>query len=436
VDLKTAPRISRPRIRWRIFALLFALGLVAYVQQKSLTIAAERMMPELRLTQLEIGWLEQAFVLGYTIFQLPGGLLGQRLGARRALTLYGLVAFGAVLATPLLPEYLAGHTLFIMLLATQLLLGASQAGLFPVSAGVFATWFPSRQWPLVEGLGTMGLGLGAAITAPLIATLSAMYGWQRALLWSSAPGLVLSLAWLYYARNVPREHRAVSREELAELGEVAGATLNERIGWRRLGAVLSNGSVRRLALSYLAMNYSFYLLSNWCFLYLVQERHFSALASGWLAVAPPLASAVGAGLGGALTVRLCERFGLVRGLRLVPLWALLGAGMLLPIATRLGDAYAALCVLTLCFGLIELTEGAFWGATIRLGGANPMVAGGIVNTCGNLGGIIGIPIVAYLSGQHRWDVAFLIGGVSAVVSALLWLAISPSVSTQSHDQAM
>ncbi len=42
--------------------------------------------------------------------------------------------------------------------------------------------------------------------------------------------------------------------------------------------------------SYTCMNYVFYLIANWCFLYLVQERHFTLLEGGWLASAPPLAA--------------------------------------------------------------------------------------------------------------------------------------------------
>jgi ACS family glucarate transporter-like MFS transporter len=65
--------LNGPRVRWRIFGLLFALGLLAYAQRTNVTIAAERMMPALHLTQLQIGWIEQAFVIGYALFQLPAG---------------------------------------------------------------------------------------------------------------------------------------------------------------------------------------------------------------------------------------------------------------------------------------------------------------------------------------------------------------------------
>ena len=42
---------------------------------------------------------------------------------------------------------------------------------------------------------------------------------------------------------------------------------------------------------------------------------------------------------------------------------------------------------------------------------------------GNLGGIIGIPIVGYLSERHDWNTAFLLGAGLALVSAMAWLGI-------------
>jgi ACS family glucarate transporter-like MFS transporter len=419
--------LARPailRIRWRIFSFLFGFGLVAYLQQKSLTIAAERMMPELNLTHLQIGWLEQAFVLGYAAFQLPGGLFGQRVGARAAFTIFGLVAFLAVIMTPAAPFWLSGTTLFVALLSAQLLLGFSQGGIFPVSAGVVESWFPVRQWSEVQGLQTAGLGIGAALTPPLIASMTATMGWQSALAWSSSPALLMIGLWYWYARNAPHEHPGITSAELAELdGQPECAAVPAK--GRRLRTLFADRNTLLLALSYLAMNYSFYLLSNWCFLYLIEERHFSSLQSGWLSMGPPLAAAAGAGIGGFLTGRLCTRYGRFWGFRLVPLLTLpVSAGLLL-IAVYTDNPYAAVAALTACFGSVELTEGAYWATAMTVGRGDTMAVSGIMNTGGNLGGIIGIPIVAYLSGIHAWRLAFIIGSIAAVASALMWLGIDP-----------
>ena len=143
-----APRV---RVRWWIFLYLFGFGFVAYFQQRGITVASYQMMPQLHLTQEQIGWLLWWMLLGYTALQFPGGVIGQRVGARRMLVIISLLAFAATLGTPLLPLLLTGSTLVVALLAAQLLLGASQGPIFPVSTGVFETWFPARQWPLVQG---------------------------------------------------------------------------------------------------------------------------------------------------------------------------------------------------------------------------------------------------------------------------------------------
>src|ERR1700761_9056392 len=98
----TQPALMRMfPVRWRIFWMLFGFGFMAYLQQKSITVASKRMMPELHLSQVQIGWIEWAFVLGYGLLQLPGGVVGQRLGARRTFVAIGIMSFLATALTPL-----------------------------------------------------------------------------------------------------------------------------------------------------------------------------------------------------------------------------------------------------------------------------------------------------------------------------------------------
>jgi len=43
------------RVRWVMFAYLFVFGAVGYIQRTGVAVAAERMMPELGLTPVELG---------------------------------------------------------------------------------------------------------------------------------------------------------------------------------------------------------------------------------------------------------------------------------------------------------------------------------------------------------------------------------------------
>jgi ACS family glucarate transporter-like MFS transporter len=411
------------RVRWRIFSFLFGFAFIAYFQQKGLTVAAERMMPELGISQVQVGWLEWAFVLGYAAFQFPGGVIGQRLGARVTFILIGVIAFLATVSTPLAPRLLQGGALIAMLFGLQLLMGVAQAGIFPVGSGVMEAWFRPEKWAIIQGVQTMGMQFAAAATPPIVAYLMNSVGWQRALFWPALPAVLVIALWAWYGRNTPREHPSVTAAELAELHSRPEEQAPTALSWHQIMKVLGNRSIILLTCSYVCMNYVFYLIGNWCFLYLVQERHFNILESGWLAMIPPLAAGMGGGIGGKLVAVLCDRFGSRWGFRLLPMLALPTSGMLILVAVNLNNPYAAVIALALAYAVLELNEGAFWGATMFVARSDTMSATGVLNTGGNVGGLIGIPIVAYLSGGGHWTAAFVIGTVFAVLGALMWLGI-------------
>src|SRR5262249_11712239 len=154
--------IRSPRIRWRIFSMLVGLAIILYFQQRSVTIAAERIMPELSLSQMQVGWLQWAFVFGYGVLQIPGGIFAQVFGPRRVLGVTILIAVVASASLPIAPSVLAGTFLFIVLLGTQLLLGAAHAPFFPASAGAIGAWLPANRWALAQGVQTLGSQVGAA----------------------------------------------------------------------------------------------------------------------------------------------------------------------------------------------------------------------------------------------------------------------------------
>jgi MFS family permease len=156
---------------------------------------------------------------------------------------------------------------------------------------------------------------------------------------------------------------------------------------------------------------------------LVQERHFNILESGWLAMIPPLAAGLGGGIGGKLVAVLVDRFGIRWGFRLLPMLALPTSGTLILVAVNLNNPYGAVGALALAYAVLELNEGAFWGATMYIARSDTMSATGVLNTGGNIGGLIGIPIVAYLSGGGHWTAAFVIGTVLALLGAVMWMGI-------------
>jgi len=413
------------RVRWVMLAYLFGFAFVAYMQRTSFSVASAQMMPELGISQIQLGWLMTAYLVTYTAFQLPGGVFGQWLGARRGLVITTVVALAATLATPLAPLWFKGAALAAVLLLSRLMVGAAHAPLFPISTGVIESWFPVGNWAWPNGLQSAGMQLGSAAATPLIALLMVTYGWKHTLVWTSLPVVLLVALWAWYGRNRPSEHPAVSAAELAELGDVrAGpAPVMNRHDLMR---VLANRDILLLFTSYTIMNYVFYLLASWSFLYLVQERHLSVPQSGLLGSLPFIAAAIGCAVGGRLTDRFAARFGARIGYRLVPLFALPLAGLLLYVGVKVGSPLWAVAALSLTYGLIEMTEGPYAAAATAVSRERAMTAYGVVGTGGNLGGIIGTPLVAWFTAHGAWTAAFVTGTAAAVLSGILWLWIDAS----------
>lgn len=410
--------------------MLFAFAFTGYIQRTSVAIAAERIMPELGLTQIQIGWLFTAFLFTYAAFQLPGALAGQRWGPRRTLTAVGLATALASGMTAAAPALASGTALFILLLASRSLLGIAQAALFPVGAGTIERWFPLRSWATAQSLLVTGLWFGAASTPPLVASLMHRHGWQWALLAISAPSLLLVVFWYLFARDHPADHPAVQSTELAELAANPIAAPGSGMTMGRLRRVLTDPQILRITVSYFAMNYVFYLVTFWSFLYLVQDRHMTALQSGWLASVPLLVAGVAAAAGGGIADRLRARFGDRIGMRLLPLIGLPSAALFLYLTVRLANPYWAVAALCLGFGNVEITEASFWGATMRLAPNDTMAATALLNTGGNLGGVVATPIIAALSVRHGWPVVFATGAFTALAAAALWLTIDAGRSKE------
>lgn len=415
-----------PRVRTLIFVLIFGFACTGYLQRQGIGIAAERMMPELGLTQVQVGWLITAFLFAYAVFQVPGALFGQRFGARWTITITGFLTVLASVATAAAPLIATTALMFTTLLLARSLLGVAQGGLFPVASGTIRHWYPVATWSSMVGLMVTGLWTGAAVASPLVAGLMQAYGWQAALLITSVPSLLLVVLWFACVRDFPERHPWVGTAELAELAANPPYDAAAPLTARRVGRVLGDPQILLLTLSYLVMNYVFYLVTFWSFLYLVQDRRLSVLESGWLAALPFVVAGAAAATGGRIADRLRRRLGDRHGPRVLPLVTLPLAAVFLYLTVALANPYWAIAALCLGFACVELNEGNYWGVAMRLAPNDSMASTAVLNTGGNLGGVIGTPVIAALSAaQGGWGAVFTTGIATSVVAALLWLTIDP-----------
>jgi ACS family glucarate transporter-like MFS transporter len=274
---------SRSRVRWHILLLLCVISLVAYIFRQNVSIAGLQIRSELALTDLQLSWILSSAIWGYALFQLPGGLFGQAMGPRIALTVILVLWSLFTFLSGILPGTLltSASSIFAGLLVVRFLLGASQGPVFPIVGGTVAAWFPPSRWGFPNALSSAALNVGSALTGPLIAWMMVSLGWRESFHLTAPMGLALAAWWWWYSRDDPSEHARVSAAELALIREDSGerrqsATLPKGTSTR----LLKNRDVLLLTLSYLCMNMVFYIFFSWFFIYLVDVRGFDALEGG------------------------------------------------------------------------------------------------------------------------------------------------------------
>ncbi len=330
-------------VRYRILGVLFALSFVNYFLRNNLSVAVPSIRQEFGFSSAELGWILGSFNLSYALLQIPGGLFGQLLGPRRALTIiavsWGVLTFLTGFAPALMAASAAGA--MVSLIVVRFLLGAANAPMYPIAAGAFANWFPAGSWAFPNAALSVGLTLGQAAIGPLVTMLIVRYGWRESFYVLAPLGLLGGAWWYWYGRDTPAEHRAMTREELELITRdhaSASVQTGRRGDWAR---VLLQRDVLLLSASYFCMNYVFYMFAQWLFTYLVEERKFSLLEGGLLYALPFATGAALAAAGGLTCDALCRRIGPRWGCRLPAMTGLVLVAVFLLAGAYAVDPYAA-----------------------------------------------------------------------------------------------
>ena len=75
-----------------VIMLMFGFSMMSYFDRTIMSIAGPQMIKDFGTSATQMGGIYSAFILGYALLMIPGGLLTDRLGPHRTLTLMGLLS--------------------------------------------------------------------------------------------------------------------------------------------------------------------------------------------------------------------------------------------------------------------------------------------------------------------------------------------------------
>ncbi|HXJ15102.1 MAG TPA: MFS transporter [Candidatus Limnocylindrales bacterium] len=425
------------RVRWLLVFWLFVLSGISYLDRVNIAIAGSSLAEEYHLSQVRLGWVFTAFLLGYALFQTPGGWLVDRFGPRRVLTV-GVLWWGIFTAlTASLPTKVWGAVFFFILV--RFLLGAGEAIIYPSSNQFVSQWIPSQERGKANGLIFAGVGAGAGMAPVFVSYVMVHYGWRSSFWICALIGLLAGIVWYLIARDKPEGHPFVNSAEISFIQKdraanaLVGSSTNisapmdkagssVHISWR---SILTSKSILAVTASYFCFGYVAWIFFSWFYIYLAKVRGLDLKASAFYSTLPPLAIVACSLCGGAINDALSRAYGKRVGRCGVAFVALLLAAVFLVVGSRAASASVAGIVLSGGAGALYLSQSSYWSVTADIAGESAGSASGFMNMGGQFGGALTASLTPVIAQEYGWTSSFLVAGVLSVAGAMAWLLVHP-----------
>lgn len=381
-----------------VLILICLLYLIQYSDRVNIATAAGAIAKDLHLSNTELGFVFSAFAYPYAVVQLFGGWLGDKIGARRMLTVFGLIVAIACIFT----SFAGG---LISLAACRFLLGVGEAPTLATATSAMARWLPAHRRGLGQGLTHACARVGSALTPPLIAFLMALWNWRVSFIIAGVIGIVWVVVWFWYFRDEPASHPSITKAELETLPKAAA---------RGTKANVPVFPLLRRMLPVTAVDFC-YAWTLWVFLtwlpsFFLNNFKLDLKSSALFTSGVFVAGIVGDTLGGIWSDKIYERTGNVQRARLtVIVGGMTGALIFLTPVLFVRDLTTVCFCLCAAFFLMELVIAPLWSVPMDIAPTYAGTASSFMNVGFGLAGITSPLVFGWVIDRTgNWQLPFAI----------------------------
>jgi MFS family permease len=421
---------ERPtNVRYGVVAFACSVSAILYIDRVCISQSGKTIQGEFGLDDRQMGAVYSAFTLAYALFEIPGGWLGDRFGARRVLTRIVVWWSFFTAATGMAWNQLS-------LAVIRFLFGAGEAGCFPNIARAFSVWLPPAERAKAQSLLWICTRWAGAFTPVLVVLILRVPGmsWRRAFYLFGAVGMAWATSFYFWYRDTPRLHPKVNPAERALLAENDHLTEGRgSVPWSRF---LSSPTTWLIWLQYFCFSYAWYFYITWFPTFLkAKYPGMDDLLRATLTGFPLFMGGIGSFCTARSTALLVRWSGsLARARKLMAGLGFAVAAVVMLVPTRMGDAAMVIGALGLASFLCDFVIPVSWGACIDVGGRYAGTYSGSMNMMGNLGGAAGSYIIGALLLKYKdWNLAFYMSSAVFAIGAICWLFIDPVTSMDDAD---
>jgi sugar phosphate permease len=403
--------MSVPKARWyRIGLLLFLTYLVAFVDRSNIGMAAPLMVKSLGLSSTTTGVLLSAFFWGYVITQIPSGLLSSKYSAKRIIV--GSLVFLGI--TGILTGVVKSYD---MLLVVRFIMGLAEGVLWPAFAIYFVNWYANSERGRAINFSEMSLPISSIIMAPLAGWMIENWNYHIMFILQGILPIILAIFFVWFSADSPEKDRFVSKEELDYIKQNRAAELKEKGSFLE---VISNYRVWVFCVVYFLWVTGLYSFGLWM-PSLMKELSNSGIGMvGWLTAIPFVLAAIAM----YFNAKWSDSHTSKRAYFIaIPLMI---GGLALVLQHLFGVNLTINLIMLMIAGIgIYAAFGPWWAWAMTFVPNNQAgTANGLINLCGNFGGIVGPIIVGAVAQGGNLLEGFYVLGFFLILGSIIVLAFA------------
>jgi MFS family permease len=359
--------------------LLCVMEFILFIDRVNLAAAAGVIQNDLGLSNIALGLAFSAFNYSYAPFQLVGGWLADRFGARRTLTVCGLAWSITTMATGAV-DGLAS------LFAVRLVLGMGEGATLPAATRALSNWTSTASRGSAVGITHAAGRLGAGAAAPIVAFLIAWLSWRLSFVVLGILSAFWAALWWWYFHEDPRRHPGITAAELAALptADPGRQIASGPVPWRRL--------VPRMApmmIGYFCQGWTGWLYVTWMPSLFSKNYGLDLKKSSLFYATTLFCSMIAELLGGVVTDHLLRRtrsLQIARSAMIAVSWTLAVAALVPAIFVH--DLIVGVASFTLALFFLGFAISPMWTATMDIAPAYAGSASALMNAAGAVAGIL------------------------------------------------
>ena len=399
--------------RHLVLLLVALISALTFLDRMSIAVVGPAIQRDFPISPVQWGWILSAYVIAYSVFEIPSGVLGDRRGYHRELSRIALwwSAFISLTAFCRSVWQFAG---------ARFLFGLGAAGAYPNLTGMLYRWMPVRERARGQGVMWAAGRLGGGLAPLLLVPLEAAAGWRAVFLILGVAGFLWAMSWQRLIRDRPAEQPGISAAELVEIGATPPPSHDGTL-WKKLA--------RLPQLWLIAAAYGMYGSGPWFYFswfptWLVKSAGFSIREMGVYASLPFFLGVAANLAGGQICDRLALHLGMRRAYAGMSCVCLLLTGLIMMALSVVHTKWLIIVLASLGFGAMDLMLPCAWSMCMAIGGRVGGTATAVMNTVGNLGGLFctfGFGYILEATGSYEMPVRAV--AIMVILSGLIFSTI-------------